>query len=65
MKIYKTISLLMIAAIAVVSFSSCTVRYHSGHRRYHRDYNYMPAINNGTQTVSVKPASLHNLPVAN
>ena len=48
----------MIAAIMVISFSSCTVRYHA-HRqpyRYHRDYNYMPGVNKTKQTASVKPA---------
>ena len=57
----------MIAAITVISFSSCTVRYHARRQpyRHHRDYNYMPEVNKATQTVSLKLALPHSFPATN
>jgi len=64
MKIKKTISLFMIVAITVISFSSCTVEYRSRHHRhYDHDYNYAPAVNDKQQTVSVQPVSSSKISV--
>ena len=48
----------MIAAITIISFSSCTVEYRARHHRhYDHDYNYVPSGNVKSQTVLVLPAS--------
>ena len=51
----------MIAAITVISFSSCTVEYRARHHR-HYDYNYAPAVKETQQTVSVQPVSSSKVP---
>ncbi|HYJ65815.1 MAG TPA: hypothetical protein VEV62_18865 [Parafilimonas sp.] len=55
MKIKQTLSLLMIAAITIISFSSCTVQYRAHHPRRYHHYNYVPAVNHNLQTVSIVP----------
>ena len=51
------------AAITVISFASCTVRYHTRHP--HNDHDYVPMVNHDNQTVSVKPASSHSFSASN
>jgi len=57
MKIKKTINLLMIAAITIIYFSSCTVQYRTRHPRRYHHYNYVPPVNDKSQTVSVLPGA--------
>jgi len=64
MKIKKTISLFMIVAITIISFSSCTVEYRARHHRhYDHNYNYVPPVNDKTGTVLVLPVSSPTIPV--